>query len=258
MTLFGFTPASGPLSRLHPLVKMTVLLIISSIAMNASPIQLFILVIPSLLMLISAKPVLKQTVQRAIFLLWMTFFIFLMKLICLGFNLQSFFNALVQTSIYMFRLVIIFLQAETFFRTTSPRDLGTSLTHLIRKTLRRKNIDPGLFLALSISYIPKTFEAWKRSSNAALMRGFRFSGIRGFTATMELLSSFISNAIRFAARSAKAMESRGYTKKRTIQDFHISLGDYLLMALAIILKIFTIPSVYSFIINMTGLQTYME
>lgn len=75
---------------------------------------------------------------------------------------------------YLVRLLTITLLARVFYKTTSTQAVADSLSALARslpgKHARRR--DPGLYLGLSVAFLPRCFERYTRVREAALARGY--------------------------------------------------------------------------------------
>jgi energy-coupling factor transporter transmembrane protein EcfT len=136
-------------------------------------------------------------------------------------------SGLLPAALYVARLAMVFAFAEAYFRSTSADELSASATGLARRIFRRDDLDPGLYLSLAVSFIPRCFDAWERAREAALARGY--GGRRGhrprFRASLALLESFIAGSIRSALSTSEALETRGYSPGRTLPDMPFGKAD---------------------------------
>ncbi|MCX7024653.1 MAG: hypothetical protein NT080_08540 [Spirochaetes bacterium] len=236
-TPFRFEAGSGPLRLFHPLAKLAALLLVSASAMAAHPPALAGIAAASGLLLASTGAGIAQTAIKARFLAGMALFVALVKTVDAGPDLAAIAGALAGSALYASRLALVFLQAEAFFRTTSPHDLGAALTRAARRLARREDIDPGLYLTLAVDFLPRTFEAYERSREAADARGFALRGKGRVSATIDVLASFIGNAVASAARTARALEARGYDPARTVPAFAIHVADVVLVTAAAAIRL---------------------
>lgn len=81
---------------------------------------------------------------------------------------------LARSLVYLARLVTITLLARVFYKTTSTQAVADSLSALARSLPGRqaRRRDPGLYLGLSVAFLPRCFERYTRVREAALARGY--------------------------------------------------------------------------------------
>ncbi len=151
---------------------------------------------------------------------------------------------------YALRLAVVFFGARMFYLTTRIAELGDSLTWLSRGLGRRNRearhtdpdgparslflADPGTFLTLSLLFLPRVFEQYRKTREAAIMRGY---GVKRHkpAATLAYLLAIIFTGMKSALRTAVAMEARSYSPQRTISPVLFSRADLPLLAVCIFL-----------------------
>ncbi|GEM_PF-278051 len=88
--------------------------------------------------------------------------------------------------------------------------------------------DPGMMLTLSLVFIPRTFENYRRIREAAECRGFGVRKKRLFSG-LELLQALLFSSIKNSLKTAEAMEARAYSPERRIIVSDLRSADILLM-----------------------------
>lgn len=169
---------------------------------------------------------------------------------------------------YGARLATVYLLAELFFRSTPPKELGDWATASLRRLFRplfgrvevvgdgrgpgvdaatrghgaaedrrgpgaapRRGLpDPGLYLSLAVDFLPRTFESYRRTREAAAVRGYgsragRRSLRRFAAASGAILASFMESSLRSALRTARALEARCYSPDRSLAARPFGVGD---------------------------------
>jgi energy-coupling factor transporter transmembrane protein EcfT len=130
--------------------------------------------------------------------------------------------------LYVARLGILFALAQAFFRSTSAEELAAAATYFMRRLTHREDLDPGLYLSLAICFIPRCFDAYVRSREAALARGY--GGRRPvFRSSLLLLESFVASSIKGALSTAEALEVRGYSPGRSVPNLPVHTVDLALV-----------------------------
>jgi energy-coupling factor transporter transmembrane protein EcfT len=140
--------------------------------------------------------------------------------------------------LYLCRLALVFACAEAFFRSTSSEELAAAATGLARRFAPRGEgrgaVDPGLYLSLAVGFIPRCFEAYRRSHEAAIVRGY--GGPNGkrprFRSSLALLESFMAASIRGALATSEALEARCYSPARSYPASRFRARDLALVAVS--------------------------
>lgn len=236
---FRFEWGDHPARRLHPLAKLGTLLVLSISASMAGPLGLAVLAAIAVAVLALAgafSPNLLEGVltllRQARFLLPLGLLVAVFRVIDPGGQSLFRFQELPPTALYLARLAVVFAFAETFFRSTSAAELASATSCAVRAVLRRRDIDPGLYLSLAVSFIPRCLEAWERSREAAVVRGY--GGWRTpFRSTLLLLESFVANSIRNALTTADALQARGYAPSRSFAPMGFGLVDGVVLVSAL-------------------------
>ena len=98
--------------------------------------------------------------------------------------------------------------------------------------------DPGMMLSLSLVFIPRVFESYRRIREAAESRGFGARKNRLFSG-LTLLQALLFSSIKNSLRTAEALEARAYTPERRIMLLRLKPADLLLMVSGLGLAIFS-------------------
>ncbi|MDD3981785.1 MAG: energy-coupling factor transporter transmembrane component T [Spirochaetales bacterium] len=163
------------------------------------------------------------------------------------------------SSLYALRLGTIFAAARLFYASTRVSELGDYLSAAYRFVcglLRRAGAaglennngdcprprktptqerpaslaaDPGMMLSLSLVFVPRTFESYRRIREAAECRGFG-AGKRRLFSGLALLQALLFSSVKNSLRTAEAMEARAYSPGRRIILPRLRPADLLLMA----------------------------
>lgn len=244
---FRFTWGDYPARRVHPLSKLAALLSASFAAVRAPTLWLAALAGLGFLALASAgafRPNMRQgfaaLARNARFLLPLGVFIILFRVIDPWGSSLFQPGEILPALLYISRLAVVFIFAEAYFRSTSAEELAAATTGLARRLTRRDNLDPGLFLSLAVNFIPRCFDAWERSRDAARTRGYggKKGGIPRFHSSLILLESFIATNIRQALSTSEALETRCYTPARGIAPRRFKAADFALLSASIAIAIF--------------------
>jgi energy-coupling factor transporter transmembrane protein EcfT len=108
--------------------------------------------------------------------------------------------------------------------------LGASLTAIARRLARRDDLDPGLYLTLTLSFVPGVAASFGEAFDAARVRGWgRRSGVR---ALALVLASAMKRALSRALDAADAIYVRGYDGGRGVPERPFRLRDLAFVALA--------------------------
>jgi energy-coupling factor transporter transmembrane protein EcfT len=167
-------------------------------------------------------------------------------------------ESLSPSALYALRLGTIFIVARLFYTSTRVSELGDYFSvayRLLRgykvapashaapghdegaaasprspKADRSSSLaaDPGMMLTLSLVFIPRTFENYRRIREAAECRGFGVRKKRLFSG-LELLQALLFSSIKNSLKTAEAMEARAYSPERRIIVSDLRSADILLM-----------------------------
>ena len=235
---FRFVWGDYPARRLHPISKLVVFLSLSLAATTARAPLLPCIAVATLGALISAGGFRSGILEGlgalgrdGRFLLPLASFIVVFRLFDPW--SKAFFHPdeLPYALLYVARLGILFALAQAFFRSTSAEELAAAATYFMRRLTHREDLDPGLYLSLAICFIPRCFDAYVRSREAALARGY--GGRRGrhprFRSSLLLLESFVASSIKGALSTAEALEARGYSPGRSVPTFPFLAVDVALV-----------------------------
>jgi len=232
---FRFVWGDYPARRLHPISKLAVFLSLSLAATTARAPLLPCIAVATLGALISAGGFRSGILEGlgalgrdGRFLLPLASFIVVFRLFDPW--SKAFFHPdeLPYALLYVARLGILFALAQAFFRSTSAEELAAAATYFMRRLTHREDLDPGLYLSLAICFIPRCFDAYVRSREAALARGY--GGRRPvFRSSLLLLESFVASSIKGALSTAEALEVRGYSPGRSVPNLPVHTVDLALV-----------------------------
>ena len=236
---FRFDSGDYPARRLHPLSKLAALLALSLAVSAAAGATLPAVALCASGALASAGSFrnglaegLRGLARDARFLAPLAVFVALFRV------LDPWGERLLQpaelpgAALYMLRMVLLFALAEAYFRSTTSEELASAASAAARRVTRRGDIDPGIYLSLAVGFIPRCFEAYGRSREAALVRGF--GGRRGrrpsLRSSLLVLESFVVGCVKAAIATAEALEARGYTPSRSLPERRLRAADAALAA----------------------------
>jgi energy-coupling factor transporter transmembrane protein EcfT len=215
LTPFRYQGGTSFLHGMNPSAKFLCLIMLSTGLMAAPPFLAAGLAALCVVSLMAMRIGIGELASKGRFLVWMAAFVFILK--CLDFSHPFFFavQELIPASLYVVNLVILFLLAELFFRSTRIRDLGASVSLFFRKLIRRQDVDPGLYLALAVDFIPKVFSVYQECADAARARGFNEKRFRR-KALVPLIIAYMRISIKKALWTADALEARCYRPDRSL------------------------------------------
>ena len=151
---------------------------------------------------------------------------------------------------YAIRLLAVYFLGCAYYASTLPWELGDAATRLARRALRFAGIvngfgrrsahgaapatgapDPGIYLGLTLAFLPRAFERYRRTREAAALRGYGMADRRPGP-LVAVLARFAYASVRDALLTSRAMELRCYDPARTIAPSAWKAPDLLLVALA--------------------------
>ncbi len=247
LTPFRMDGGSGPGRNLHPGAKLVALLLLAASAMRSGALICAgmggVAFLAGVARSAERRIACRELLSGARFLIPLALLIVLVRTLdfggpqgqAWGLNVAG----TVAAVLYVLRLVTVYFLAELFFQTTSTKELGDWATANARR-LGFKNIDPGLYLTLAVDFLPRSFEAYRRTMEAAQVRGFGVKGRmrrrrtlkRGIQAISWILESFLEHALRGAVRTARGLESRCYDPTRTVGTHRLRAWDAVLLGLS--------------------------
>jgi energy-coupling factor transporter transmembrane protein EcfT len=235
---FRFVWGDYPARRLHPVSKLVVFLSLSLAAATARTPLLPCIAVATLGSLISAGAFRSGILEGlgalgrdGRFLLPLASFIVVFRVFDPWSKALFHPDELPHALLYVARLGLLFVLAETLFRSTSAQELAAAATHSFRRLTRREDLDPGLYLSLAICFIPRCFDAYIRSREAAFARGYggRHGRSPRFRSSLLLLESFVASSIKDALSTAEALEVRGYSPGRSVPNLPFRSVDLALV-----------------------------
>jgi energy-coupling factor transporter transmembrane protein EcfT len=164
---------------------------------------------------------------------------------------------------YAIRLLAVYFLGCAYYAGTLPWQLGDAATRLARRALRFAGIvngfgrrsahgaapatgapDPGIYLGLTLAFLPRAFERYRRTREAAALRGYGMADRRPGP-LVAVLARFAYASVRDALLTSRAMELRCYDPARTIAPSPWCAADYILVALATLVAALTALSARS-------------
>ncbi len=231
---FQFSWGDYPARHFHPLAKLASLLALCLATAHANLAGLLLLGTAGAVGLAASgafrprmREGLKALAHNARFLVPLGVFVAAFRVVAPGDGRLFAWSELGATAIYLARLAAVFVFAEAYFRSTSAEELAAAASRSARRILRRGDVDPGLYLSLALSFIPRCFATYERAHEAALARGYGGKSGRGamLRAAIALLECFIANCLRGALLSAEALELRSYSPARTLPELPLRRCD---------------------------------
>lgn len=151
---------------------------------------------------------------------------------------------------YAARLLAVYFLGCTYYASTLPSDLGDAATLLARRAHRfvagtmkllpgaarrarhaGSAPDPGMYLGLTLAFLPRAFDRYRRTREAAALRAYGMTDRRPGP-LVAVLSRFAYSSVRDALLTSRAMELRCYDPERTIAPAAWRVRDCAAVALA--------------------------
>lgn len=136
------------------------------------------------------------------------------------------------SGLYAMRLAVVFLYARMYYVSTKASELGDFLSVAARKAGIKA--DPGMMLSLTLLFLPRVFENYRKVKEAAGLRGYGAGGRRA-KGLLPMLETYMVTSVKGALRTAQAMEARGYSEERTIPIRRFSMKDAAIAAAGAVL-----------------------
>lgn len=165
--------------------------------------------------------------KPALVIAWLLAFSALVRGILPGDGRLFAIETLPATGLYAMKLAVIFLFARIYYISTKASELGDILSIAARKIGVRA--DPGMMLSLSLHFLPRVFENYRKVREAAELRGLGVGGHR-MKNLLPMIHTYMFMSIKGALTTARAMETRGYSEARTIRLRGISMKDGVIVA----------------------------
>ncbi len=252
MNPFALQPLSGPLPKLSALAKAIFLICLSVAAMRLDilPSSLLFALLLALGALMGLR--LRDGAAASRGLVALLAFSALARGVFPGDGRIFAVESLKPSTLYALRLGTIFAAARLFYASTKVSELGDYLSAGFRRLRRiaaflgkrgkaRANdrppslaSDPGMMLSLSLVFIPRAFENYKRIRESAESRGYG-AGRSRFFSGVALLRALVFSSVKNSLRTAEAMEARSYSPERRIMLSRLKSADMLLIGLGLFL-----------------------
>ncbi len=238
MNPFAFEPLDSPLANLSAASKAIFLICVSTAAMSFSPIPLVLLIVGGLLLMPAMRIPFKGMGRAGAAIGYLALFSAIVRGIFPGDGRVFAVETLPDSGLYAARLAAVFVFARVYYVSTKASELGDYLSAAARGIAGffRKNegrsivlSDPGMMVSLSLLFLPRVFENYRRVKEAAELRGY---GIRRnrLAGMLPMLQTFVFMSIKGALAAARSMELRGYSEDRTISLRNFSRLDIALAA----------------------------
>jgi len=247
MNPFAFEPLDSPLARVSAVSKGIFLVCVSTAAMRFGLVPLSILAGGGIFLMTAMRIPLRGMGKAAAAIGWLALFSAMVRGILPGNGRLFAPETLPESALYSARLAAVFVFARLYYVSTKASELGDYLSlgarriaGLFGRGAGRPRIlrDPGMLLSLSLLFLPRVFENYRRVKDAAELRGYGLRRDRLAT-TLPMLQTFIFTSIKGALSTAKAMELRSYSEARTISARRsISPADAAVAGAGILLLVF--------------------
>lgn len=239
MNPFGYEKTSGLLDRLSAIAKIFFLACLSITVMDLGPLLLLAFLAAGIVIHRAEGISFRPTVEASFYILWLAAFAGALRGIAPGDGRFFAVETLEQSGIYALRLLLVFLYARLFYVSTRVADLGNLLTAAVRRLnpkSSRKGLksDPGMLISLSMLFLPRIFDSYARVKDAASLRGFTGRRIR-FRQISRIIEILVFMGMKNALRTAKALETRGYSCARTISIPRFRISDALLVVVGMVM-----------------------
>ncbi len=239
VTLFSYSNRKSFLHTIHPLAKIVVFFIFNLMIFNENSavsvlIFLFLLVIVFFIQLSFI-----DLLKRSIFLVYLSLFALFFG--SCGFSFSTgfiFYKAsFITQSFFILRLITSFLVTEIVLTTTKISRINDLLTTLFRKIPLINKLDLGLYISLTIKFIPAIFMEYNAITNALKIKAG--TTIRNPIKKASLIfNPLILNMVRKAITTAFAMEIKCSNRNRVIFKESLRKIDYIIIITGIVLYTF--------------------
>lgn len=224
-------------------------------AMRFSPLPLALLAVAGFVLMPALDIPLKGMGRAAAGLALLSLFAALFRGMFPGDGRMFAAETLPLSALYAMRLFSLFFFARLFYASTKAADLGDHISAAARKLRALRDFtparqspsqilaDPGMFFSLSLLFLPRVFETYRKVKEAAEVRAYGLCRRPGekLKKTPAMLQTFMFESLKGALRASTAMEARGYSPGRTLdsprfapRDAVIILVGCLLFALALV------------------------
>ncbi len=246
MNPFAFEPLNSPLARLSAVSKGFLLICVSAAAMSFGLLPLLALLAVGIILMATLRLPLKEMGKQAIAIGYLALFSAIARGVFPGGGRFFDLSSLPASALYGLRLLIVFFFARVYYVSTKASELGDYLSLVARKARGAKAerasasttilADPGMLLSLSLLFLPRVFDNYRKVRDAAELRAY---GIRRkrIANTLPMLQTFIFMSIKGALVAARAMELRGYSEARTLTPARLSPRDAAVFIAGVILLV---------------------
>lgn len=252
--LFSYEDKNTLIHKLHPIVKTAIFIILNILIFkdscrnsvilwyscrklfNNNFIVSFFIFIFLIIILIKAKLNIIEIFKKSVFLIYLGSFALIFGSLDFSLSEGLSFNRinLLNQSVFVFRLITSFLAAEIFLAVTEISSINDLITIFVRNIPLVRKIDFGLYISLSINFIPRIFMEYDNISSAFLNRG-GYSVKNPLRKSLIIFNPLIINMIRKAIVTAYALEVRNHNIKRTIIIEPLRSYDYSVIFITLIL-----------------------
>ncbi len=206
----------GPLSGVHPLAKATGLLALSLLSARAGSASLAASASFAIAGALLSGLRLGDFVADGAFLVWTALVLLPARILLPGDGRIFAHSAAPQALMDMARLLVAFVHAEVFYKTTELSALSDAVSGLWRKLSRRKEADPGIYAGIALLSLPRALSRIGQVLDAARSRGY---GAKAppFRSLASLASAMTRTCLDDAFRRLDALDARSYDPGRTLR-----------------------------------------
>lgn len=146
-------------------------------------------------------------------------------------------ETLAASALYGLRLVAVYFLGTLYFASTRASELGEAATRLSRKLTRQLRPpaagqaglpglagDPGILIGMTLRFLPRGFDRYRLTREAAAARGFAPRDFR-LGPMAAVLERFAVSSMRDALLTSRAMEARCYDPARTLPEGRFGAAD---------------------------------
>ncbi|OHD72976.1 MAG: hypothetical protein A2355_07010 [Spirochaetes bacterium RIFOXYB1_FULL_32_8] len=239
VTLFLYSNHKSFLHTIHPVAKIVVFFILNLMIFNENSavsvlIFLFLIVIIFFIQLSFI-----DLLKRSIFLVYLSLFALIFG--SCGFSFSTgfiFYKAsFITQSFFIMRLITSFLSTEIVLTTTKISQINDLLTIVFRKIPLINKLDLGLYISITIKFIPAIFMEYNAITNALKIKAG--TTIRNPIKKASLIfNPLILNMVRKAITTAFAMEIKCSNRNRVIFKESLRKIDYIVIITGIVFYTF--------------------
>lgn len=234
INLFLYIEKNTPIHKLNPLSKTVFFFIINLMIFTAGFIESSCIFLSVLSGLMIARLNVIKIIKGLRLLLLFIVFILIFGVIDIHSSGTFYVNVvqLEKQGLFIYKLIISFFMVELFLATTKISDINNIITIAASKIPLVRRLDPGLYLSLTLSFIPGIIREY--GSVMAAIRIRNGDNIRNPVKKIMLICiPLITIMVKKALNTAAGLQIKCYTGNRTIIIKPINVTDIVFITVTI-------------------------